>query len=87
MRNDQNYMVRGMGLLHTVSDIENVVVSSGDAGVPIRVGDLAKVSIGAAIRKGQVGKNEDDDVVEGILLYAARRKSIRRCGQHQRSMG
>lgn len=68
VRNDQNYMVRGMGLLHSVSDIENVVVSSGDSGVPIRVGDLANVSIGAAIRKGQVGKNEDDDVVEGILL-------------------
>ncbi len=68
VRNDQNYMVRGMGLLHTVNDIENVVVSSGEAGVPIRVADLAKVSIGAAIRKGQVGKNEDDDVVEGILL-------------------
>lgn len=68
VRNDQNYMVRGMGLLHSINDIENVVVSSGDSGVPIRVGDLAKVSIGAAIRKGQVGKNEDDDVVEGILL-------------------
>ncbi|RTL41761.1 MAG: efflux RND transporter permease subunit [Candidatus Melainabacteria bacterium] len=68
VRNDQNYMVRGMGLLRSVSDIENVVVSSSDTGIPIRVSDVAKVSIGAAIRKGQVGKNDDDDVVEGILL-------------------
>ncbi|MBS2001225.1 MAG: efflux RND transporter permease subunit [Cyanobacteria bacterium SZAS LIN-5] len=68
VRNDQNYMVRGMGLLRSVNDIENVVVSSSDTGIPIRVSDVAKVSIGAAIRKGQVGKNDDDDVVEGILL-------------------
>jgi cobalt-zinc-cadmium resistance protein CzcA len=66
--NGQNHMVRGMGLLHTVSDIENVVVSSTEEGTPIRVKDVANVQIGPAIRKGQVGKNDDDDVVEGILL-------------------
>lgn len=68
VRNDQNYMVRGIGLLRSVSDIENVVVSSTKDGIPIRVNDVAQVAIGPAIRKGQVGKNDQDDVVEGILL-------------------
>jgi cobalt-zinc-cadmium resistance protein CzcA len=68
IKNDQNYMVRGMGLLRSVDDINNVVISSSADGTPIRVQDVAKVSIGPAIRRGQVGKNEDDDVVEGILL-------------------
>jgi cobalt-zinc-cadmium resistance protein CzcA len=66
--NGQNYMVRGMGLLHSVSDIENVVVTSTPEGTPVRVSDVASVQIGPAIRRGQVGKNADDDVVEGILL-------------------
>lgn len=68
IRNGQNYMVRGMGLLRDASDIGNVVVSSSADGIPIRVKDVADVHIGAAIRRGQVGLNNDDDVVEGILL-------------------
>lgn len=68
IQNDQNYMVRGLGLLRSVKDIENVVITANQDNVPIRVADVAHVSIGAAIRKGQVGKNDDDDVVEGILL-------------------
>ncbi len=68
VRNDQNYMVRGLGLLRSVKDIENVVITANSDNVPIRVGDVAHVSLGAAIRKGQVGKNDDDDIVEGILL-------------------
>ncbi|MFN8655814.1 MAG: CusA/CzcA family heavy metal efflux RND transporter [Candidatus Obscuribacterales bacterium] len=69
VQNGQDYMVRGIGLLHNVSDIENVVVAAtSEDGVPVYVKDVAAVSVGAAVRKGQVGKNEDDDVVEGILL-------------------
>lgn len=68
VRNDQDYMVRGLALLRSVDDIKDVVITSTDDGTPIHVKDVADVNIGPAIRKGQVGKNEEDDVVEGILL-------------------
>jgi cobalt-zinc-cadmium resistance protein CzcA len=68
IQNDQDYMVRGLGLLTSIDDIKNVVVSSSKEGTPILVKDVASVSIGPAVRKGQVGMNEDDDVVEGIVL-------------------
>lgn len=68
VQNGQDYMVRGLGLLQSVSDIENVVLSSSTQGIPILVKDVAKVCIGNRVRLGQVGKNEDDDAVEGIIL-------------------
>jgi len=66
--NEQRYIVRGLGLLKNVTDIGSVVVASNRDGVPIRVRDLAKVSVAEAVRKGQVGVNDDDDVVEGVLM-------------------
>ncbi len=68
VRNDQNFMIRGIGLLRSTDDISNVVISTNTEGTPIRVRDVAKVTIGEAVRKGQVGLNEQDDVVEGIVL-------------------
>lgn len=67
VENSQDFMVRGIGLLGSAQDLENVVLTTkGD--VPIKVSDVATVSVADGIRKGQVGKNEDDDVVEGICL-------------------
>jgi cobalt-zinc-cadmium resistance protein CzcA len=68
VRNDQNYMVRGIGLLRSANDIANVVVSTSQDGIPVKVSDVAKVTVGEAVRKGQVGLNDQDDVVEGIIL-------------------
>jgi len=68
VHNDQRYMVRGLGLLKSEKDIGNVVISNSEEGVPIKVRDVADIRISNADRKGQVGLNEDDDAVEGILM-------------------
>ena len=68
IENDQDYMVRGLGLLRSVQDIQNVVVLANKDGMPILVKDVASIHVGPGVRKGQVGKNEDDDAVEGIVL-------------------
>ena len=68
---EQSYDVRGIGLLGSqtsaVHDIENVVVAE-QKGTPVRVKDIADVTIGYAPRLGIVGFNEDPDVVQGIIL-------------------
>ena len=67
--NGQAYVVRGLGLLKDVRDLENVVVQADGSGTAICVKDVAVVSIGPGIRLGQVGKNAtNDDVIEGIVL-------------------
>lgn len=65
--NDQSFIIRGLGLFSDISSIENTVINS-DNGIPIRVKDVAKVVVGPAVRIGQVGKNHDNDAIEGIVL-------------------
>src|SRR5258706_1036702 len=64
---EQQYIIRGVGLLRSAADIGNVVVV-GRAGVAIRIRDIAEVNTGAVPRQGLVGMNEKDDVVTGIVL-------------------
>ena len=66
--NGRAYVVRGLGLLTNIHDIEHVVVSNTQDGVPVRIKDIAHVDIGPGIRLGQFGKNNDDDALEGIVL-------------------
>ncbi len=68
VNNEQRFMVRGLGLIKNVEDLKNIVITTSDEGTPVLVKDVATVSISEAVRKGQVGINEDDDAVEGILM-------------------
>jgi heavy metal efflux system protein len=63
----QSYTVRGIGLISSVRDVSETVVLE-QKGVPVRVRDVATVSIGWAPRLGIVGKDEEADVVQGIVL-------------------
>lgn len=65
--NDQAYIVRGLGLYSDIESIENTVITTLN-GIPIRVKDVGEVVIEPAVRIGQVGKNTDNDTVEGIVL-------------------
>lgn len=66
-KNGQAFVVRGMGLLNSVADIENIIITAVD-GVPILVKNVATVREGDLPRVGQVGLDDDDDVVEGIIV-------------------
>lgn len=46
------YMVRGLGYLGSIEDIEAVAVGVGEGGTPITVGDVARVHLGPEIRRG-----------------------------------
>lgn len=64
---EQQYVVRGIGLIKTLQDVRNIVIVSRN-GLPVRVGDMARVEFGFAPRLGVVQYNQDPDAVEGIVL-------------------
>ena len=64
---EQAFNVRGIGLIHGLDDIRDVVVSA-KAGTPARVNEVADVVVGHAPRLGIVGQDGADDVVEGIVI-------------------
>ncbi|MHC4882537.1 MAG: efflux RND transporter permease subunit [Planctomycetota bacterium] len=64
--NRVEYVVRGIGFIKSVSDIEQVVVKVND-NVPIRVKDIAHVSMGPALRRGVLDK-EGAEAVGGVVV-------------------
>ncbi|HXA50104.1 MAG TPA: CusA/CzcA family heavy metal efflux RND transporter [Candidatus Acidoferrum sp.] len=62
----QSMVIRGVGLVQTTDDIENIVVAE-QKGVPVFVHDIGKVKIGAAGATGIFGIG-DQTGVEGIVL-------------------
>jgi cobalt-zinc-cadmium resistance protein CzcA len=64
---EQQYLIRGIGLLRSPDDIGSIVLAE-HAGTPLLVRDFADVTVGAVPRQGLVGRNEEDDVVTGIVL-------------------
>jgi cobalt-zinc-cadmium resistance protein CzcA len=74
----QSINIRGIGLIddgggddlaqgYKVGDIENVVLTQNNS-VPVRVKDVAKVSVGYRPRLGIAGRDGDDDIVFGIVV-------------------
>jgi heavy metal efflux system protein len=64
---EQQYLIRGIGLLRSKDDIRNIVVAERN-GTPLMIGDLAGVSVTAVPRQGIVGQDQDDDIVTGLVL-------------------
>ena len=64
----REYMIRGLGYLRTVEEIENVAVGATMDGTPIRVGDVATVQVGPAPRRGAADMNGRGEVVAGIVI-------------------
>jgi len=66
-KGSQAFVVRGIGLLESVEDIENILIEV-KGGTPIRVKQVATVSVSSKPRLGQVGLDDEDDVVQGIVI-------------------
>tara|TARA_R110002020_G_scaffold154714_2_gene334898 strand:+ start:42243 stop:46013 length:3771 start_codon:yes stop_codon:yes gene_type:complete len=64
--NQAEYLVRGLGYVKNIADIENAVVTSKDF-ASIRIADIAKVSLGPATRRGILDK-EGAEVVGGVVV-------------------
>ncbi len=71
----QNFNVRGLGLIDSLDDIENVMVAEKN-GTPVFVRNLGKVSVGHRVRLGKVGINDQDDMVEGVVLLQRGYKAL-----------
>ncbi|MBF0650525.1 efflux RND transporter permease subunit [Dysgonomonas sp. GY75] len=66
-KGSQAYVVRGIGLLESVEDIENILIEV-KGGTPIRVKQVATVDVSSKPRLGQVCLDDEDDVVQGIVI-------------------
>ena len=64
---EESLLVRAEGRFKNEGDVRNTVIKS-EQGMPVRVGDVANVKIGAMTRYGAVTKNGKAEAVEGLVL-------------------
>ena len=66
-KSSQAYVVRGIGLINDLEELRNIVVKNIN-GTPVLVRHLADVHESCLPRLGQVGRMDEDDVVQGIVV-------------------
>jgi heavy metal efflux system protein len=72
---EQSYNVRGIGLFKDADDIGNVVVNAR-SGTPLYLRQLGEVSVGAKIPLGRVGKDDEPDIIQGIVMMRRGEQSL-----------
>ncbi len=75
--NRTNYMIRGLGYLEDIEDIEEISVGSNRS-IPIRLKDVADVQVSSDIRLGFADENGDGEVVGGVVVarYGENAKAV-----------
>ncbi|HUA80706.1 MAG TPA: CusA/CzcA family heavy metal efflux RND transporter [Dyella sp.] len=65
-RGEQSYIVRGVGMVHSLKDLGDIVVTQNN-GVPVLLRELGKLRYGHQVREGILGKDSNPDTIEGIV--------------------
>lgn len=64
----EQYLIRGIGLINTIQDIENIVILATKEGTPVYIKNVADVVVGSEVRYGAVTKDGKGEVVAGIAM-------------------
>lgn len=67
VKNDEEYIIRSVGLAEKISDLEQIVLKVRD-GTPVYLNQVAKIVIGGEIRRGLATMNGEGEVVVGMVL-------------------
>jgi len=65
---NEQYLIRGNGLVQGIDDIKNIIVKTEKSGTPIYIHNLADVKFGPALRQGAVTMNGEGEVATGIVM-------------------
>src|SRR5579885_1074111 len=71
----QSAIVRSIGLIQSIDQIRDTMIAATN-GVPVRIGDIAEVTVGHLPRLGIAGQDQDDDIVQGIVLMRRGEQSM-----------
>jgi Cu(I)/Ag(I) efflux system membrane protein CusA/SilA len=65
---ETEYMVRGLGYIKNISDVQNIVVGTDKSGTPVMIRDIGLVRLGPELRRGVAEANGEGEVVGGIVI-------------------
>jgi Cu(I)/Ag(I) efflux system membrane protein CusA/SilA len=73
---EAEYMVRASGYLKTLSDFRSIPLATNDAGVPVRLGDVATIQIGPEMRRGITDLNGEGEVAGGVIVMRSGKNAL-----------
>src|ERR1700756_3646212 len=71
----QSAVVRGVGLIRSMNDIRNTMLTAAN-GTPVFLSDIAEIVVGNKPRLGIAGRDDQDDIVQGIVLMRRGQQSL-----------
>jgi Cu(I)/Ag(I) efflux system membrane protein CusA/SilA len=74
---EAEYMVRASGYLKTVDDFRDIPLRTNDAGVAVRLGDVAHVQVGPELRRGVAELNGEGEVAGGVIIMRSGKNALK----------
>jgi Cu(I)/Ag(I) efflux system membrane protein CusA/SilA len=65
---EAEYMVRASGYLQSLDDFRKIPLTTTEAGVPVLLGDVARIQVGPEMRRGIAELNGEGEVAGGIII-------------------
>src|SRR5256714_7871402 len=73
---EAEYMVRSSGYLQSLDDFRQIPLTTTDAGVAVRLGDVARIQIGPEMRRGIAELNGEGEVAGGIIVMRSGKNAL-----------
>jgi len=73
---EAEYMVRASGYLQSLDDFRQIPLMTTDAGVAVRLGDVARIQIGPEMRRGVAELNGEGEVAGGIIVMRSGKNAL-----------
>ena len=73
---EAEYMVRASGYLQSLDDFRKIPLSTTDAGVSVRLGDVARIQVGPEMRRGITELNGEGEVAGGVIIMRSGKNAL-----------
>ncbi|KFC66597.1 efflux RND transporter permease subunit [Massilia sp. LC238] len=73
---EAEYMVRASGYLQSLDDFRKIPLTTSEAGVPVRLGDVARIQTGPEMRRGIAELNGEGEVAGGVIVMRAGKNAL-----------
>ncbi len=73
---EAEYMVRASGYLQSLDDFRKIPLSTNDAGISVRLGDVAHVQVGPEMRRGIAELNGEGEVAGGVIIMRSGKNAL-----------
>jgi len=73
---EAEYMVRASGYLQSLDDFRKIPLTTGESGVPVLLGDVARIQVGPEMRRGIAELNGEGEVAGGVIIMRSGKNAL-----------